>query len=62
VAPERGIYIGDEVRDIVAAHAAGMHAIAYGGAVRGDPEAATAAAFATDWTEVADAVRRITEH
>jgi phosphoglycolate phosphatase len=62
VSPERAVYIGDEVRDIVAAHAAGMHAIAYGSGVRHEPEAAGAAAFAADWTEVAEAVRRITGH
>jgi HAD superfamily hydrolase (TIGR01549 family) len=61
VPTSRLIYVGDEVRDIVAARHAGAYAIAYGnGGLENEPEAATAVAFARDWTEVAIAVKEIT--
>jgi HAD superfamily hydrolase (TIGR01549 family) len=60
VPPARVIYVGDEVRDVVAARRAGAHAIAYGdNGLDGDPEAASAAAFARDWSEVSTAVQEI---
>ncbi len=58
---DRLIYVGDEVRDVVAARRAGAHAIAYGDAgLEYEPEAATAAAFARDWAAVTAAVHQIT--
>lgn len=50
------IYVGDEERDVVAATRAGAHAIAFGGALKGNPAAAAAVAFASDWTAVCAAV------
>jgi HAD superfamily hydrolase (TIGR01549 family) len=58
--PRRVIYVGDEVRDVVAAHRAGARAIGYGvGDLARNSEAATADAFARDWTEVGAAVKMI---
>ena len=59
VLPERTIYVGDEGRDMVAAHRAGAHAIAFGSGLLGHPDARTAAAHASNWTDVVHAVRRI---
>ena len=60
VPPARVIYVGDEIRDVVAARRAGAHAIGYGdNGLEDDPRAAGAAAFAHNWTEVADAVQEI---
>ncbi len=60
VAPIRTIYVGDEIRDIVAAHRAGAFSIGFGNpALAGSPDAHTAAALTSDWGDVVDAVERI---
>jgi HAD superfamily hydrolase (TIGR01549 family) len=61
VAPNRTIYVGDEIRDMVAAHRAGSLAISFGADLSGRAEAGTAAAHASDWPEVVRAVRRIVQ-
>ena len=55
----RVIYIGDEVRDVVAATDAGGLAIAFGDVIQGNPAASGAVAFARSWADVTTAIQRI---
>jgi HAD superfamily hydrolase (TIGR01509 family) len=59
VPPERLIYVGDEARDVMAALAAGAHAIGYGADLSTNPAASGAAGYVTDWKGVTDAVHGI---